>query len=209
MSNDLQNKIISRLKTINRAGMDRLIDYICNKTDYFEAPASTKFHSNFKGGLAVHSDNVVEILLKKNEEYNLGLKQDSIYIIGYLHDLCKCNMYKETIKLRKNNLDKWEGYKTFSTEDELPLGHGEKSVILIQQFIKLSLEETMCIRWHMGAYLPKEDYTQLNKAIEKFKSVLITHIADLEASHLLEEVLEPEICSVEEYNAYIKEKNNI
>ena len=203
----LQDKIIERLKSIKRDGIDDLIKYLLERTDYFTAPASTKFHSNFDGGLAFHSNNVVELLIQKNEQYKLGLSLDTIYLTGYLHDLCKCNIYENTMRLKKDEMTgKWIGYASYEINENVPLGHGEKSVILLQQFVKLTLEECLMIRWHMGAYIPKEDYRDYNKAIEMYKSVLAFTNADAEASHFLEEVREPELYKIEEYNQFVKER---
>lgn len=204
---ELQDKIIERLKSVKREGIDDLIAYLLERTDYFVAPASTKFHSNFDGGLAFHSNNVVELLIQKNEQYKLGLSLDTIYLTGYLHDLCKCNIYEKTMRLKKDEMTgKWIGYASYEINESVPLGHGEKSVILAQQFIKLTLEECLMIRWHMGAYIPKEDYRDFNKAIEMYKSVLAFTNADAEASHFLEEVREPELYKIEEYNQFVKER---
>lgn len=204
---ELKNKILERLSSIKRDGIDELIKYLVDRTDYFTAPASTKFHSNFDGGLAFHSDNVVELLIQKNKQYKLGLSNDTIYLTGYLHDLCKCNFYEKTMRLKKDEMTgKWIGYASYEFDDKIPLGHGEKSVILLQQFVKLSLEECLMIRWHMGAYVPKDEYREYNKAIEMYKSVLAFSNADAEASHFLEEVREPELYSIEEYNQYVKDK---
>lgn len=204
---ELQDKIIERLRSIKRDGIEDLITYLLERTDYFIAPASTKFHSNFDGGLAFHSNNVVELLIQKNEQYKLGLSLDTIYLTGYLHDLCKCNIYEKTMRLKKDEMTgKWIGYASYEINENVPLGHGEKSVILLQQFVKLSLEECLMIRWHMGAYIPKEDYRDYNKAIELYKSVLAFSNADAEASHFLEEVREPELYKIEEYNQFVKER---
>lgn len=204
---EMQDKIIGRLKSVNRDGIDDLIKYLLEDTDYFIAPASTKFHSNFDGGLAFHSDNVVELLIKKNNQYKLGLSNDTIYLTGYLHDLCKCNLYEKDMRLKKDEMTgKWIGYASYEINENLPLGHGEKSVILAQQYVKLTLEECLMIRWHMGAYVPKEEHRDYNKAIEMFKSVLAFSNSDAEASHFMEEIREPEIYPIEEYNKYVKEK---
>lgn len=169
---EMQDKIIGRLSSIKRDGIDELIKYLLERTDYFIAPASTKFHSNFDGGLAFHSDNVVELMLQKNKQYSLGLSNDTIYLAGYLHDLCKCNLYEKTMRLKKDEMTgKWIGYASYEINETVPLGHGEKSVILLQQFVKLTLEECLMIRWHMGAYVPKDEYRDYNKAIEMYKSV--------------------------------------
>ena len=204
---ELQDKIIERLRSIKTDGIEDLITQLLERTDYFIAPASTKFHSNFDGGLAFHSNNVVELLIQKNEQYKLGLSLDTIYLTGYLHDLCKCNIYEKTMRLKKDEMTgKWIGYASYEINENVPLGHGEKSVILLQQFVKLSLEECLMIRWHMGAYIPKEDYRDYNKAIELYKSVLAFSNADAEASHFLEEVREPELYKIEEYNQFVKER---
>lgn len=204
---ELQNKIIERLRSIKRDGIEDLIKYLLEETDYFIAPASTKFHSNFDGGLAYHSNNVVELLIQKNEQYKLGLSLDTIYLTGYLHDLCKCNLYEKNMRLKKDEMTgKWIGYASYEIRENVPLGHGEKSVILLQQYVKLTLEECLMIRWHMGAYVPKEDYRDYNKAIELYKTVLAFSNADAEASHFLEEVREPELYKIEEYNQFVKER---
>ncbi|MGL4374389.1 MAG: hypothetical protein ACRCS6_11420, partial [Turicibacter sp.] len=184
---NMKETILANLRTINRDGMDKLITYLEEQSDYFTAPASSKYHGNYSGGLAEHSHNVVTLLQEKNERYNLGLSQDSVFIAGYFHDLCKVNLYTVAIRCRKNKLDKWEGYKTYDFDDQLPLGHGEKSVIRLQQFIRLSLEEILMIRWHMGPYVPVEDRHALHKAMEQYKSVAAIYTADLEASQMLEE----------------------
>ena len=188
---EMQDKIIERLSSIKRDGIDELIKYLLERTDYFIAPASTKFHSNFDGGLAFHSNNVVELMLQKNKQYNLGLSNDTIYLTGYLHDLCKCNLYEKTMRLKKDEMTgRWIGYASYEINETVPLGHGEKSVILLQQFVKLTLEECLMIRWHMGAYVPKDEYRDYNKAIEMYKSVLAFSNSDAEASHFLEEIRE-------------------
>lgn len=204
MSKELKELVFGRLMAIKRDGMKDLVDYIKHKTDYYTAPASIKYHSNYEGGLLIHSHNVVEILKEKNERYDLGLSEESIFITGYLHDLCKCNLYKKDMKLRKNVNDRWEAYGLYVIDDEVPLGHGEKSVILIQQFIKLTLEESLMIRWHMGAYVSKEEQRDLHKAIEKYKSVLAIHIADQEASYMLESIEEPTVYTMDEYTEFKK-----
>ena len=204
---ELKKLIIERLKSIKRDGIDDLIDYLLNKTDYFEAPASTKYHCNFDGGLALHSHNVVELLMQKNKQYKLGLSDESMYLTGYMHDLCKCDMYEKTMRLKKDEITgKWIGYASYEINEKVPLGHGEKSVIMLQQFVKLSLKECLMIRWHMGAYVPKDEYRDYNKAVEMHKCVLAFCNSDAEASHMLEEVREPELYSIEEYNRFVKER---
>ena len=142
---------------------------------YFKAPASINHHGNYEGGLFDHSWAVMEAL--ENLTYRLDLKWEdkrSLYIVGLLHDLCKCNSYvynEETAQWEYNN-------------NIIINGHGELSVMLAQQFIKLTEEEILCIRWHMGAYDNKENWNILGNAIEKYPNVLYTHTADMIASRV-------------------------
>jgi hypothetical protein len=190
---DLKEIILTELSTIQREGMNDLIDYISNKTDYFTAPASTNYHSNYEGGLAEHSHKVTQLFREKNERFSLGLSEDTIKICGYCHDWCKCCFYikgKKNVKEGKkpDGRDNWIEKEIWEIDDKLPLGHGEKSIILLQRFIPLSTEEVMIIRWHMGIpedYMSKKSY---EKATEKYKSIIAFHSSDLESSYLLEEI---------------------
>lgn len=196
---DLKKIILNELLEVQRDGMDNLIDYICNKTDYFTAPASTKYHSNYENGLAEHSHKVTQLFREKNERFKLGLSENTIKICGYFHDLCKCNFYKRGIKNIKDGkkingygkeVDNWIEKEVWEIDDQLPLGHGSKSVILLQEFISLSTFEVMAILFHMG--LP-EDYEMkiaYNNATKKYPAIIALHSADLESSYLLEEIKE-------------------
>lgn len=143
--------------------------------DYFEAPASGDYHGNYEGGLYDHSEQVVLKLVELTA--GLGLKwsrPESPYIIGFLHDYCKVDQYA------KNSQGKYEYLK-----GTLMAGHGEKSVMLIQDEMRLTEEERICIRYHMGAYESKEIWDNLSTAIAKYENVLWTHTADMYASQVL------------------------
>ena len=144
---------------------------------FFTAPASTKYHGAYEGGLFDHSLETAKQLVNLTEK--LGLKwetAESPYIVGLLHDLCKCDNYVKDFET---------GKYTYNPERILN-GHGEKSVIMIQKLITLTDEEIACIRWHMGAY---ETDTKLweyyGRAIEKYPNVLYTHTADMIASKIV------------------------
>lgn len=143
---------------------------------FFECPASTKYHGNYPGGLFDHSFAVTESLIKLTDSLNLEWeRKDSPYIVGMLHDLCKCDQYALTLD------DKYEYVPN------LPLpGHGEKSVILAQLVLDRPLtgEEILCIRWHMGAFDDKSNWGSYGSAIETFENVLWTHTADMMASRI-------------------------
>lgn len=142
---------------------------------FFAAPASTKYHGNYPGGLFDHSYEVTKCLLELTR--NMGLtweRERSPYVVGMFHDLCKCDQYIR-------NEDGTYGY-----ENNLPLcGHGDKSAILVQQkFISITEEEMLCIRWHMGAYDDSKVWNNLGAAIERYPNVLWTHTADMMASRI-------------------------
>ena len=189
-----KNKILKAFSYVKRKGIDKLITYLETETDYFIAPASTKYHSNYEGGLAEHSYKVMELFYQKNKLYKLNIPQESIIICALLHDLCKCNFYvkgKKNVKEGKkpDGRDNWVEKEVWEIDDKLPLGHGSKSVIVLQQFIDLSEFEIMAILYHMG--LP-EDYemrTAYNKAVEKYPAIITLHTADIEASHLFEKII--------------------
>ena len=172
----MKEEFIKLLKEINREGMDRLIEFL-ESTDFFEAPASTRFHGNFEGGLLEHSMKVYEILKTKVED------NDSVKIVALLHDICKTNFYKTDYRNVKNN-GVWEQVPYYTVEDTIPYGHGEKSVMMISEFIKLTPEEKYAIRWHMGFTEPKELYGTIGQAYKKYPLALYIHEADLEATYI-------------------------
>ena len=173
----MKEEFIELLKQTNREGMENLIEFLKNKTDFFEAPASTRFHGSFKGGLLEHSMKVYEILKQKAGD------SESVRIIALLHDICKTNFYKVDYRNAKNEQGVWEKVPYYTIEDTIPYGHGEKSVMMISEFIKLIPEERYAIRWHMGFTEPKELYTTIGQAYKKYPIALLTHEADLEATY--------------------------
>jgi 23S rRNA maturation-related 3'-5' exoribonuclease YhaM len=142
-----KNEILSLLMSINRPGKERLIDWL-KSTDFFTAPCSTKYHLSCEGGLAQHALCCYETFRGLNMLCNTGLNRDTLIIAALLHDVCKIDRYEENKDFSKNNAP----YKIKS--DKLPVGHGEKSVILLQRFIKLTPLEIVMIRWHMTGYEP-------------------------------------------------------
>lgn len=163
-------------------GIDNLGNWLSNKTDYFKAPASTRYHSDFEGGLVIHSLNVADKLNELTAKNGLKWERtESVALIGLFHDICKANYY--TVEMRNKKINGvWDQVPFYTVDEKLPLGHGEKSVILLQRFIHLTQEEVLCIRWHMGAYEPSETYNGLRKATEICPNVLWTHVADMLAT---------------------------
>ena len=175
------------LKTINREGMDNLINFIDN-TDFYKAPASTRYHGDYEGGLMEHSMKVYEILKEKVKHSSLEIEvsEDTLKIVALLHDICKVNFYKVDYRNAKNELGVWEKVPYYTIEDTIPYGHGEKSVMMLTEYIKLTSEEKYCIRWHMGFTEPKELYNTLGAAFKKYPLALLLHEADLEATYFFD-----------------------
>lgn len=175
---------------IKRDGADKLLEYL-TKSDFFIAPASTRFHSAYEGGLAQHSLNVYYCLREYlNRErvksiYKMSYTDESVAIVGLLHDICKVDTYKKDFRNVKNEQGKWEQVPSYRTEDKLPYGHGEKSVYMINGFIRLSREEAMAIRWHMG-FSGTEDNNLTGRALESYPLAFAVATADMEATYFLE-----------------------
>lgn len=180
----MKEEFLNLLRDTNREGMDKLIEFL-EKTDFFKAPASTKYHGNYEGGLLEHSMKVYEILKEKvnSASIELNYSEESLAIIALLHDICKVNFYKVDYRNAKNEFGEWEKVPYYTIEDTIPYGHGEKSVMMLTEYIKLTSEEKYCIRWHMGFTEPKELYGTLGQAFKKYPLALLVHEADLEATY--------------------------
>lgn len=145
--------------------------------------------------MAEHSLNVYETFNRKNKEYDFGLSYDTVAITSLLHDVCKVNFYTTYIKnvniAGVGEKPVWRKQEVYGVDDQMPAGHGEKSVFILRQFINLTKEEVLLIRWHMGGYEPKENYNHISKAWNMYKAGVALHTADLEASYILETHVEP------------------
>ncbi|MBD5112011.1 MAG: HD domain-containing protein [Ruminococcaceae bacterium] len=178
-------------ENIKREGADKLLEFL-EKSDFFTAPASTRFHGAYEGGLLQHSLNVYECLVdflsrpRVKERYKLEPTAETAAIIALLHDVCKVNFYTVQMRNAKNEqTGQWEKVPFYAIDDRLPYGHGEKSVYMISGFMRLSREEAMAIRWHMG-FSGIEDKNTIGKALEMFPLAFALSVADMEASYFLE-----------------------
>jgi HD superfamily phosphohydrolase YqeK len=175
-------------ENIKREGIDDLIKYL-SVSDFFTAPCSTMFHLACAGGLAKHSLNVYELLLEKIKRYSIDVSPESIAICGLLHDICKTNFY---VKARKNVKENgcWIEKEVFAVKDQLPLGHGEKSAMIIQDYIKLINMEKLAIRWHMLAFDAGIHFNYPTgfafREASKNPLVVLLFTADYEASQIIE-----------------------
>ena len=164
---------------------DDMMEYLMTY-GFFTAPASTKYHGNYEGGLLEHSYMVTKYLLTLTKDNHLiWHKSRSPYIVGMFHDLCKIDQYRHPASdlfvdgMLLPDPSKWE-----YNPDTLLKGHGDKSVMLLSQFYTLTEEEIMCIRYHMGAFTDKSEWNDYTRAVHQYPNVLWTHQADMLASHV-------------------------
>jgi|TARA_R100000049_G_C1956616_1_gene113428 hypothetical protein len=175
-SNRNKKEILKLLRKTRKIGIYDLINYLKHETDYFTAPASTKYHLNIRGGLAQHSLNVYDCLKRiyRQFEKEVFIPESSLIIVALLHDVCKTNFYKKVPV-------------GWVYDDQLPLGHGEKSVIILQRYIELTMQELMMIRWHMAGFdLSPYGKTAYYDATKKYPEIIIMHSADYLATSIIE-----------------------
>lgn len=187
MENKRDEFIDIYLSNIRREGSAELLKWMLT-TDFFTAPASTKFHCACEGGLAWHSVSVYRTLAEKHFDPEQD-SAESFAIVALLHDLCKAEFYKVSSRNVKNDeTGQWEKVPYYSVEDKFPYGHGEKSVYLIERFMRLKPSEAMAIRWHMGGFddAVKGGSFSAGVAYEKYPLAVKLHLADLESTYLRE-----------------------
>lgn len=177
---------------IKRDGAAQLLDYLqSSASDFFTAPASTRYHGNYEGGLVQHSINVFNCLTdylerpKVLEEYHLAPSEETVAIVSLLHDVCKIGCYKSYLRNVKDETGTWIKVPAYEFSDPLPYGHGEKSVYIISGFMRLTREEAFAIRYHMG-FSGEEDKRNVGAAFEKFPLAFALSVADMEATYFLE-----------------------
>lgn len=172
---------------IHREGADQLLAWLLT-TDFFTAPASTRYHCACPQGLVMHSINVFEVMKEKHfdpENDNM----ESFALCALLHDICKAQFYKiGTRNVKNEQTGQWEKVPFYQIEDAFPYGHGEKSVYLIERFVRLRPAEATAIRWHMGGFddAAKGGNFSISQAYDKYPIAVKLHLADLEATYLRE-----------------------
>lgn len=179
-------------ENISRKGSEQLLQYLLSdECDFFTAPASTRYHGAYEGGLAEHSLNVYYCLkdylsrTRCTDIYGFKYSDESIAVTALLHDMCKVNIYKTDYRNAKNENGVWEKVPYYTIEDDLPYGHGEKSVYMISGFMRLTRDESFAIRYHMG-FSGNEDKGSVGKAFEMFPLAFAMSVADMEATYFLE-----------------------
>jgi hypothetical protein len=179
---------------ITREGADKLLDFLLNGSDFFTAPASTRYHGAHEGGLLEHSLNVYDCLKdilarpRMKELYGIEYPEESIAIAGLLHDICKVNFYKTSFRNVKDENGRWQSVPYYTIEDTLPYGHGEKSAYIVSAYMRLTRDEAFAIRYHMG-FAGAESVNaigNIGKSFEMFPLAFALSVADMEASYYIE-----------------------
>lgn len=177
-------------REIERDGLSEILDWL-ETTDFYAAPASTRFHGNYEGGLLEHSLNVYHALNKLSGQFKeLELSPESIAIAALFHDLCKVNYYAvSTRNVKDEKTGVWHKEPFYKTDDQMPLGHGEKSVIILLRHMALTDDEIYAIRFHMGGFdsAVRGGDGSVSKAYELCPLAVLLHLADMTATYLMEE----------------------
>lgn len=171
---------------VTREGSDKLLKWLSG-TDFFTAPASTRFHLAYEGGLCEHSVNVYRVL--RERYFEEGDSEESFALCGLLHDVCKAEFYKTSVRNVKNEeTGQWEKKPFYTVEDRFPYGHGEKSVYLIERFMRLKPAEAVAIRWHMGGFdeAARGGSFAVSEAYGRYPLAAKLHLADMESTYLRE-----------------------
>lgn len=179
---------------IHREGIEELLEHLLTETDFFYAPCSTRYHLCVEGGLVEHSLHVDHIFDTLCEKFRPQFPVESRHLVALFHDLCKYHCYDPAKKSRKtgrllpNGKPEWEDYTGYDFVEEFPYGHGEKSVYLLQKFIKLTDEEAMAIRWHMGFSDAtfKGGQQSVSNAMKLYPVIALLHSADILATSMEE-----------------------
>lgn len=174
-------------REISRPDIEKLLDWL-ESTDFYTAPASSRYHGAFEGGLAMHSLNVYRRLKELNDFYDMegaGCSRESEAIVALFHDLCKVDCYKVSTRNVKNDkTGQWEKVPFYKFEEDFPFGgHGSKSVYLVQYFMPLEPFEAAAINCHMGPW-DRQDYGNPGEVFENNRLAWLLHVADEAATYI-------------------------
>jgi hypothetical protein len=181
---DDKERFIDYCRAIKRPGMDKLLEWL-EKTDFYTAPASSRYHGAYPGGLLRHSLHVLARLSQLVHTYqsDVEINPESVLICSLFHDLCKVNFYSVEKRNRKNEQGQWESYDAYTIDEKFRFGgHGSKSVFILQQYIKLTAEEAVAINCHMSGFGDNREY--VGKAYEQFPLAWLLSVADQAATYI-------------------------
>lgn len=193
---DYFGEIRAALLSTKRPGVEELVAYL-EHSDFRTSPASARYHNNFEGGLLEHTYNVLQCAKGIAVMSNIT-SAETILIAAICHDLSKIGTYKKGVRNRKVN-GSWESYEVWENNENpegsllaspgLPLGHSYASIDIAQRYIKLTDKEKIAIAHHMGAIgVGYNQMQEVSDAFRKCPEAVIIHLADMQASYILEEV---------------------
>lgn len=185
---DNKERFLALCSRVNRDGMADVVKWL-EGSDFFHAPASTRFHGSYAGGLLEHSLNVYDELIRLLDAYpEVQANEDSIIIASLFHDLCKVHMYGTESRNRKDANGKWESYTAYTNDEKFHYGgHGSKSVFILQNYMKLTPEEAVAINCHMSCW---DGNTSVGAAYEQYPLAWLLHVADEAATYIKEKKLD-------------------
>lgn len=191
-----REKFMELMRKTERAGVEDMLKWL-DTTDFYSAPASTRYHGSYPGGLVQHTLNVAYELKQLADFYEVEIPKDSILICALGHDFCKINTYRETIvnvPPQRTKSGKWEQQQGYKKDEYLKLGHGAKSLSTLQDFITLKDYEKEAIYWHMGAFDLGQynNINDLSKTFEENPLAFLLHIADMCVTYIIENEREEE-----------------
>ena len=179
----MQERIKKFKELLGSAVTEEFTNWLVEK-GFFTAPASTKYHGSYEGGLFDHSYAVAVALIQLTEKCGLTwMRESSPALIGMFHDLCKIDSYRQTLASFLDAANTKPVYEY--NNNTLLKGHGDKSILLLAPHLVLTEEEVLCMRYHMGAFVPQEEWRDYTNAIHVYQNVLWTHQADMIASHIM------------------------
>lgn len=179
-----KERFIELCSKVKREGIDDLVKWL-ETSDFFYAPASTRFHGAYAGGLLEHSLNVYDELVRLLAAYpEVQASEESVIIVSLFHDLCKVNMYGTEKRNRKDATGKWESYDAYVSDEKFHYGgHGSKSVFILQNYLKITAEEAVAINCHMSCW---DGNTSVGAAYEQYPLAWLLHVADEGATYIKE-----------------------
>ena len=171
---------------VQRKGSESILSWL-DSTDFYEAPASTRFHGNYKGGLCEHSVNVWEELVRLLRAYpEIKCSAETAAIVTLLHDLCKIGCYKVELRNKKEN-GVWVQRPVYIFQEDYNFGgHGSKSVYLIQKHMSLTDEEATAVNCHMAAWDRSPNDYSVGNAFGQYPLAWLLHVADESATYIRE-----------------------
>lgn len=162
---------------------ERCINWL-RSTDFYSAPASTRYHESEPGGLLKHT---LKVLVQAYQLMTVptfafaNLNLGEVTLAALAHDWCKIGKYElSTRNVKNEKTGTWEKVPCYNyKESDIPFGHGVASMYVAMKFFRLNMQQALAIRWHMGRwYVADSDINDLQHSNEKYPLVHLIQFAD-------------------------------